>query len=154
MCWVFMSWTYLCCLITTSQEGLGWSVPAMCLIFNSSLHLLHFWKWMILPIYCMKTRTTPKRAQGHTLYKPCQLWGWQKQRENSLQEDSGILSMAVLNEWDGFPVSSLVMLSLFLVNLKLTQTWLQSSISVTVTAYVYTLLAFVEHGLYHCQPRN
>lgn len=44
--------------------------------------------------------------------------------------------------------------SIFLVIFKLTQTWILVTIAFNSSANIRTLIANIEHGLYHAQPGN
>lgn len=131
--------------------------PSICLILNSTLPpppaILQ--KDHITILLCENNNVPAEGTRPHFLQtlSACSVavrnWGRVQDRE-----DSGILTMVMWNEGDSFPASILMMLSIFLVILKLTKTWILVTISFNISAYMCTLLVNVEHGLYHTQPRN
>lgn len=85
-------------------------------------NLLYFWKRMILPSYYVKTRIVPKEGRRPHFLQTLSVSSVavRNKRKNSQHGDSsGILTMVMWNEWDNFPASNLMMLSAFLVILKL-----------------------------------
>lgn len=120
--------------------------PSICLILNSTLPpppaILQ--KDDITILLCENNNVPENRTRPHFLSAhsvAVRNWGRVQYDENS-----GILTMVIWNEWDSLPGSILMMPSIFLVILKLTQAWIVVTISFNISAYICTLLANIEHG--------
>lgn len=75
----------------------------------------------IIPSYYVKIRIVPEEGTRPHFLQALSIGSVAVRAKIQHGEDSGILTMVMQNEWDSFPASNLMMLSIFLVILKLTQ---------------------------------
>lgn len=131
--------------------------PSICLILNSTLPppTAILQKDDITILLCENNNVPEKGTRPHFL-QTLSAHSAAVRNQGRVQhgEDSGIFTMVLWNEWDNFPASILMMPTIFLVILKLTQTWILVIISFNSSAYICTLLANVDHGYYHTQLSN